>query len=411
MNKSSFAVTVFERGHASLNVARGLARRAPSTVQRIVYLQRHVVMDRLDDLAEMVTLGDTSRPEIVAPGDNNMALAIQDTLTYSPWPQRAACVLRAVVLQHPCTWTPPTVIQRTLTMSDDERAMYQILQKRCQNVIHRLLRTEHNLPDIMRVVASALQMAVGGYVDPVLSGDDDVRATAASDEQQPPPPPPDCSICRSEMVFMPTRVTCGHVFCHPCIDTWLAGKQTSAATCPMCRAQVTIRQLDAGNLLMFQDLPAPRPIGCKLRAMYDVCLEARAAQQKVVVFTQFELMAAAFAEVLNTSLGANCMFCQEGMDAEDVVRSVDRFNACSGFQACVITPRIAVDCLELTGVCTVVFCEPLDDSELRTSVVRVVNGVAGARIYNMGVADTVDDASLCVSVASPAAIAELFRTD
>merc|ERR1712150_117309 len=46
-----------------------------------------------------------------------------------------------------------------------------------------------------------------------------------------------CSICHEILMFA-TSINCGHIFCHPCIESWTGKKLARKKTCPTCRVQI-----------------------------------------------------------------------------------------------------------------------------------------------------------------------------
>ena len=47
----------------------------------------------------------------------------------------------------------------------------------------------------------------------------------------------DCTICAGEL-REPFQLSCGHIYCKPCIATWFHGGSGSTKKCPICKARI-----------------------------------------------------------------------------------------------------------------------------------------------------------------------------
>lgn len=64
----------------------------------------------------------------------------------------------------------------------------------------------------------------------------------------------ECSICMSDKVSSPVVTRCGHLFCWPCIYTWLDAQLRKpenigqeAGTCPICKGALSLHRAEPGD--------------------------------------------------------------------------------------------------------------------------------------------------------------------
>ena len=84
-----------------------------------------------------------------------------------------------------------------------------------------------------------------------------------------------CSVCYSEVIKKPKKLTCGHTFCNECITSWL--NVSPGHNCPECRTVIEIPVRPVSSAIVFR-IPIPtiriRPVGLPvinnpIRNIYD----------------------------------------------------------------------------------------------------------------------------------------------